>query len=589
MRLNLNCVFATLLVLAFTQTNGLGQGVPEEVLEENPNVLPESEYPYWPSYNHLETNDLRKVRAQKWIAKEHTIDGWDWSMPDHVDPAPHSLVGLQRLIGWDKEYIPLDLKFKANGVGILWVRWRDIEPVEGKYNFNPIIHRIKQANKEGLDVILRVLTNSKGRGAEASTTKKGEAPLWLEAIGVPLLPKKRSKDNLNFDPAHPEFHKRYLKLVDEMAKAGIPDMVKAAYVGYASHSFGDEGIGPYGEAEADENDALPHVRERLDAWHKAFKGMEHKIFMGGSSHYGFEKGFGVRRGFVEMYLYNIPNEDLGQHIDSEGYLFVNEEAPVIKYQCFNGEVNEEYEITWATRERGYRFGSTTNSYPYRYFTSTLRALQMRCTYIHTTGHLIPEMLPFLSLELGRTVEDAPDVWTFLRTSHIRASNYRNKDTLGRPISQQEAKEGIEVKNFERWLYQRDATGFETRQAVKMQQPIKMWMVQTNKYYDHIARAGKRIGFDIDDHWKGADGQVAVKISYFDQKTGYMQLTYNGGKVIKTQKLMGDGKLKTITFIISELEPNSLQHGFDFSIEAGSNTPDVVVSMVRIVACDSELL
>ena len=40
------------------------------------------------------------------------------------------------------------------------------------------------------------------------------------------------------------------------------------------------------------------------------------------------------------------------------------------------------------------------------FTSTLRALQMRCTYIHTTGHAANA---FLSLELGRTVEDAPDV------------------------------------------------------------------------------------------------------------------------------------------------------------------------------------
>src|SRR5690606_24151415 len=103
-------------------------------------------------------------------------------------------------------------------------------------------------------------------------------------------------------------------------------------------------------------------------------------------------------------------------------------APIIKYQCFNGEVNEEYEDAWATAERGFRFGNTTNSYPYRYFASTLRALQMRCTYIHTTGHLVPKMLPFLCQELGRTVDDAPDVWTFLNTSYIRASYYQNNDT-----------------------------------------------------------------------------------------------------------------------------------------------------------------
>lgn len=568
--------------LALPSLNGQ---VAEAVLAENPNVLPESTYPYWPSYNHLETGDLKDIRSQKWTEKEHTIDGWDWSLPGHMEPAPTGLVGLQRIIGLDKEFIPMNLQFKANAVGILWVKWRDIEPVQEKYDFSPVIDRIKQANSVGIDVILRILTCSKSRGTGSRADGSGEAPLWLEELGVNLLPQKRPRDNLNFDPAHPEFHKRYLKLIDQMDRAGIPGMVKAAYVGYASHSFGDEGIGPFGEADAAENDALPHVRERLDAWHKAFKGMEHKVFMGGSSHYGFAKGFGVRRGFVEMYLYNIPNADLGQLIDTNGYLYVDEEAPVIRNHCFNGEVNEEYEDRWATAERGFRFGSTTNSYPYRYFTSTLRALQMRCTYIHTTGHLIPEMLPFLSLELGRTIDDAPDIWTFLRTSYMRASNYRNKDKAGRSISDTEEKDGLPVKNFERWLYQRDAEGFETRPAIRIQQSIKMWMVQNDKYFDYIARAGKRIGFDMDDRWPGHKGTIAVKVTYLDAKSGSLQLAYNRGERTRTQPLLGDGKLKTTTFLVSELQPNTMQHGYDFVIQGDADTAEVIVSMVRVVAVD----
>lgn len=557
--------------------------VPEAVLAVNPNVLPENSYPFWPSYNYLETEDLQNLHAQEWIDRDHTIEGWDWSLPEHVEPAPTGLVGLQRIIGLDREFIPMNLDFKANGVGILWVKWRDIEPVEGRYDFQPVINRIKQANSAGIDVILRILSCSKSRGTGSKATSSGEAPLWLEDHGVNLLPKREARHNLNFDPAHPEFHKRYLKLIDEMDRAGIPEMVKAAYVGYASHSFGDEGIGPFREAEAAENDALPHVRERLDAWHKAFEGMEHKVFMGGSSHYGYAKGFGVRRGFVEMYLYNIPNEDLGQHIDTGGYLYVDEAAPVIRNQCFNGEVNEEYEKTWATAERGFRFGSTTNSYPYRYFTSTLRALQMRCTYIHTTGHLIPEMLPFLSLELGRTVKDTPDVWTFLRTSYLKASTYRNNDVLNRPITPSEEKGGIPVRNFERWLYQRDAGGFETRPMIEIQQPIKMWMVQTDRYYDTIARAGKRIGFDIDDRWGGVDGKLALKVTFLDAGEGNLQLAYNGGERIKNQQLLGDGKLKTTTFLIPDMEPNTMDHDFDFVIQGGEGTKEVIISMVRVVS------
>lgn len=571
------------VALAALVLNTLSAQVPEAVSAVNPNVLPESSYPFWPSYRHLDTEDLKTIRAQPWIGKEHTIDGWDWSLPEHVEPAPKGLVGLQRIIGLEKAYIPLGLNFKANGIGLLWVKWREIEPKEGVYDFSKVLSRIQQAKEAGLEVSLRVLTNSKARGTGPEAVSRGEAPLWLEKYGVPLLPRKESGHNLNFDPAHPEFHKRYLKLVDALAKAGIPQRVKAAYVGYASHSFGDEGIGPYPESEAAKNDALPHVRERLDAWQRAFKGIEHKVFMGGSSHYGYDKGFGVRRGFVEMYLYNIPNEDLGQHIDAAGYLYVDEQAPVIQRRLFNGEVNEEYEPSWATAGRGYRFGATTNSFPYRYFTSTLRALQMRCTYIHTTGHLIPEMLPFLSLEVGRTVEDAPDVWAFLRTSYLKASTYRAKDVLNRTITATEEKEGIPVKNFERWLYQRDAEGYETRPAIKINQAIKMWMVPADRYYDYIARAGKRMGFDIDDRWQGKKGELAIKVSYMDTQPGNLQLVFNQGAGIKTQRLNGDGRLKTTTFVVSGLQGNSMDHGFDFVIQGDGSTKEIVISMVRAVA------
>jgi hypothetical protein len=121
----------TLFLLPFVT---MGQ-VPEAVLSVNPNVLPESDYPYWPAYHHLDTEGLKTIRAQPWIVKEHTIDGWDWSLPEHVEPAAKSLVGLQRIMGLDKDYIPLELNFKANGVGLLWVKWRDIEAKEGSMTF----------------------------------------------------------------------------------------------------------------------------------------------------------------------------------------------------------------------------------------------------------------------------------------------------------------------------------------------------------------------------------------------------------------------------------------------------------------------
>lgn len=235
-------------------------------------ILPEGTYPYWPEYNYLVETDLKNIKAQEWKNIDHVIEGWDWSLPGFVKQSPRSFVGLQLNIGWDNSFMKFELPFNANPVGLL----------------------------------------------------------WLKDLGVAFLPQRNTGDNLNFGPAHPKFHERYLKLISELSKTEIPGLVKNAYFGYASHSFGDEGIGPYGETSSAANDTVKHVRERLDEWGNAFKGMETKVYMGGSCDYGFKKGFGTRRGFVEMYLYRIPNIDLGQYVDSNGYLSVDENAPIIR-------------------------------------------------------------------------------------------------------------------------------------------------------------------------------------------------------------------------------------------------------------------
>lgn len=544
-----------------------------------------SNYPYWGTYEFIDVAGLDTITAQKWVEKDHVITGWDWSLPESVEPSPKALVGLQRNFNLKQKFQPLDLKFKSNAVGVLWVSWRDLEPTQGNYQLQPLIDRIKQANEVGLEVVLRLLGHSKLRGYDDKAIERGQAPLWLEDLGVPFLPMREGhpNDNLNYDPSHPIFHKHYLMLIEELAKAGIPEMVKAAYIGYASPSNGDEGIGPHGEKEAVANDKEPHVRERLDAWGKAFEGIEYKLYMGGSSDYGFQKGFGVRRGFVEMYMYHIPDSELGQHVDESGYLYVDEEAPIIKYNTFNGEENEEYEDKWATKSRGFRFGMTTVSYPYRFFTSTLRTLQMRCNYLLMNGPILPKMLPFLSQEMGRTVEDTPDVWSALRTSYVRAGFYKNHDDRGREITAEEKAEGIAVKNFERWLYQRDMPGYETTPAVKIEHPIEMWMIQEGKYYDYITRSGKKIGFNMDDRFQERIAEMAIKVTYFDHHKGTLLLKYDKGKKEKSISLTGDGGLKTATFIVPKMKLNSMEHGFDFTLEAGANTETVVVSMVRVIS------
>jgi len=254
---------------------------------------------------------------------------------------------------------------------------------------------------------------------------------------------------------------------------------------------------------------VPHVIERLDAWAKAFEGVEQKVFMGGVSKHGLDLGFGLRRGFVEMYLYHIPDDSIGQLVDGDGYLWVNESAQVLSRRTFHGEENEEYEERWATSARDFRFGETTDSYTYRYFISNLRLLQMRCNYVlYNSFSIIPEQLVWVGQNLNRTVQDAPDIWCVLRESYVRRVG--------------------PVKNFERWLYQRGSKRFKTQSAVKINHPIKMWMVEPGQHYDYIARQGKQIGLAVDDRWCGGGPvNVAVKITYFDVGRGTVEMNLHG--------------------------------------------------------------
>jgi len=113
----------------------------------------------------------------------------------------------------------------------------------------------------------------------------------------------------------------------------------------------------------------------------------------------------------------------------------------------------------------------------------------------------------------------------------------------------------------------------------------MWMVQDNKYYDYIARSGKKIGFDIDDRWVGTNDSMALKVTYFDQHIGVLHLVYHNGtkQVVKKQKLLGDGNLKKVTFLVADLKANSTTQKFDFTLEAGKKTEKIVVSMVRLIS------
>jgi hypothetical protein len=516
------------------------------------NATPPEAWPYWPEYN---KTPLDEIRPQTWRPTEHVIDGWDWSLPPGVKPAPTGLLAVNRTSRLDQ---PLEQHVKAVNLPIsqtveMWIKWRDLEPVEGRYRFDLLRDRLAEAERLGCSLVLRILSSA-----------TSFAPPWIADYGVPIRTEisKNKPKVTNYEISHPEFHQRYLRLIEKLGESRLPQSpwLKGAFVGYASPSFGDEGIGPHGV----DPDTVPHVIERLDAWARAFKGVEHKVFMGGVARHGLKQGFGIRRGFVEMYLYHIPDKEIGQAVDEHGYLWVDEAAEVLQRRLFHGEENEEYEASWATAERGFRFGENTDSFTYRYFISNLRTLQMQCNHLlHNPFSIYPEQMVWVGQSLGRTVEDSPDIWCALRESYVRKVG--------------------PVKNVERWLYQRDAAGFETTPVESIKHPIKMWMVEPDRHFDYIARKGKKIGLAVDDRWAGGGPvNIALKVTYFDGGRGRVDvgLQTSHGRVSRRIELTGSNKLMTATFIVDGAVFPARKMDYDVLFE--STEGEAVLSFVRII-------
>ncbi|MCF7850020.1 MAG: hypothetical protein K9M45_14295 [Kiritimatiellales bacterium] len=527
------------------------------------------EYRFWPAYKQQYFTE-----PQLWVQQDHAIPGWDWSLPPSVKPSDKAYVQLGHAAREPVMNLPV-----RPVVEMMW-NWKDLEPEEGKFNFQPLIGAISEWDAKGYGVALKIRASVYDKLAVPANKRPPKwyadhvsAPDWLKQYNIPVIHEepKKSFQIVNYDILHPEYHQRYLRFIEKLGGSGIPrmDAVKVAYLGFKSSSQGEEGGGPHepGPDRVFEKRAL----ERYDAWAKAFKGVEDKLLPTGGGkgkqeqiyqQHAYDLGMGQRSGFVEMFLYNIPNPALGQVWTKAGYLEIDESCPPIRYNRAFGDENEEYETSWV-----HRFGAV-ESYPFRYWVSMLRALQMRRSYLMVNDFTLdPKMLHWVCHELGRTVDDTPDAWCALRENTIQSNNRTGP-----------------VKNFERWLYQRDPEEYKTEPAIAIPHAIKMWMVPKGEVFDYIARKGKKIGFAIDDRYLfGHCPKAAIKITYHDIGNSLVQLLCldkDGQPLIRSSQCEDTGALKTVTFIIEDADFNGKVMDNDFVIRA--TTGEAVISMVRII-------
>jgi len=518
----------------------------------------------------------KKYSYHAWNATDHTVDGEDWSLPPWVKPAPYSGIQIS------EKLVPAE--FPARIQRAVRASWRETEPTEGTLDFRGLRQEILKESEGGKYAVKMGLGASvwetryfqRLQDRTIRKTDIGTAPRWLKPCGVPLIEENPNKSIpfqvVNMDIYHPEYHKRYLKLVDAFGKSGIPQMkeLDICYLHLVSASRGEEGSGPpVGDPRR------PLYEERLQAWANAFKGVTHKLCVVSGKEedmkLALKLGMGQRNGFVEHYMLHAPNPGLGQELDADGYLVVNEKCPLIAENRASGDENEEY-----TSGHVERFGPI-ETFPHRYHESTLRMLQMRRNFVWAEGGpwlINPPLLHYLALELGKTGQTAPDAWCYLRESVVKGG-----------------KNGQPVKNFERWLYQRDADGARTEAIEKVEVPPQMFEFDRNHLYDLTARQTQMtkgqslIRFGLDEAFlAGGPHAVAVKITYLDRGNAEWQLEYfTDAKEAATRKVTcGDsGTAKTVTFVLKDAcFPGRGNTGLDLQIRALKG--DVVIRFVRVI-------
>ena len=530
-----------------------------------------------------------------WRKTDDTIEGWDWSLPGGIKPAANS--GL--IFGREKRTFP------GNKLYDIAVFWRDVEPEEGQYDFSAVKKKLASMPKDVIGCRFHFYATVAYRVRNGR--KQFLGPQWMQKYEkqIPLIDMGSMEGRFqlfNYAIWNENYHRRYLRVIEALGKSGIPrsKALRIVYVGAISKSWGEEmyiprAVGLWCEKNAS---LTPEkfekcLTERLDAWAKAFKGREGVLAWVGAGTPGvsgkgdfsqvglrvikhaYNLGMGQRCGFVENYLYHLHNPALGQSADARVYLHVDETCPPIADGRAFGDENEEYGKSWTGR-----FGPLA-THPYRYHESMIRTLQMRRNYLWMSSSSVdmdPALTAYMSLALGRKVTDSPDAFCYLRQSTVRGSAAGKK-----------SKE-FAIRNFERWLIQRDRDGYRTQPAIKATQHQMMWMVPKNYKFDYIARRtdlasdNSKIGFALDDRFlSGGPHPVAIKITYHDIGKGKWTLVYTkptGWVGRRTVQCRGSKKVLTATFHLTDACFVGKGDAFDFHIEATG--ADATISFVRVI-------
>ena len=488
-----------------------------------------------------------------------------------------------------------------------WTTWAELEPQRGQYDWAPVDAKLAAAAAGGYAVSLQLQSIVCGGGdPDRGITIPCAVPEWVFTefrledddrvplggeFGIEVIPGWREDIRTAFE-----------EFIRAFGAAGYPQRPElgSAYVHAISPSRGEEfwlnnTALMVLESRDDYSPTILQgwLADRIATYASAFAGVEHKLawvgMLGAWRYYGgdypdvalsllhtaWDLGLGNRSSAVERYHLWLDEPALGLSLDDDGYIHVDETIPPIAGQRYFGDENEEYGDAWT-----WMHGDRAHE-PLRYRLALLRALQTRLRFLWTSEAaetVNPPLSHYVRMSLGKTVTTSPDAWAYLKET---------------PVNDFFTPAGV-VRNFERWLVQRDVPGGLTAPAERTEHDYDAGYSPPDLVppcFDYLARrtdlatGNTFIGFDLDDRFV-VSGPVEIKVEIRDTAECTWHVTYvdADGVVTTTPSYpnVGDQKVWTVTFAIDDARfAGGLAWGQDFRI-VSEGPGDVTVRWVRVV-------
>ncbi|MBD3267448.1 alpha/beta fold hydrolase [bacterium] len=546
----------------------------------------------------------------------HITDGNDWSLPPTITPTPNTGFGWINqdwLDRWTDLYpIPNDNNIYFSQY--IFFNWAEINPKPGVYHWESIdqeIERITSTPGLGFALWPRVYSRSSTPDRKLHGTGKYEGnpvvPRWLE-----------EQDKIHYMPDglimiwEPEtgyfdaLREFLLALGERYKNHPAFTWVDCRYLG---PHWGEGGFRA-GKAEvkrAEREHGLTPERltqgllRYIDIWAEAFAGQEHKVVLSNWEpalpgfppeydvhtkqvrQHALKQGLGGRDGQVEVW-YRYMTEGYGIRVEKNGYLQLNEDYPPIKENRVWFTENENYYTggdNWDAK-----FGPDI-LVDYRWFASNLRLLQMRrnwsLLFFKEEGIdggwaalQWPKLTRYVQLSMGKTAKTSPDGWCWLR------EGYMNLPNRGRTA----------IKNFERWLVQRDMDpNGRTQPAVKVDiTHMGQWATPYNHEYQarrtDLEKGQDAIYFQAARHWFGAQSQsTRLFLTYLDGPQSTWHIEYNtpeGHQFTPGITTQNSGEWKTACFTIPNMACNGhFPNKMDFRLRVTEGY-NATIRMARLV-------